>query len=228
LLSLTREMRFGSAPPSPRPVSARAQDSERMSQARAVSSENSPNSTMEPMTTRLRPIASDSRPPTSAPMNRPTVLALKKSPSCPELGLNSGPMPPTATPAACRSMPSQKTASTQQMMVKAAAPRRSPCADRMGSGRILFQFHVGNGAAARRQPLAFHRAIHRHGLRAVGNQRIDGPRHVIGADHAKVHAGRLPAVLAGAFTVRLKLARRVGRQGDRAVLGLLGAGVEAA
>src|ERR1700733_2178650 len=161
LHSLTSAMRFGSAPPRPSPVSRRAPQRDRMSQASGFSSEATPNMAIEATSTCLRPIESASRPPASAPMNNPNVLALKKVPSWSGLGLNSGPMPPAATPAACRSMPSQKAASRQQTIV---AKRRSWLTD---SWPGLFDLDILDVAAIGTEPFPLHGAVDRHGLGAM-------------------------------------------------------------
>jgi hypothetical protein len=88
-----------------------------MSRAAAVRIENRPNNTMEPMRMRLRPKESARRPPSSAPASKPRVLALKNVPSCSGVGRNSETMPPAATPAACRSKPSQKATPMQHAMI---------------------------------------------------------------------------------------------------------------
>ena len=88
-----------------------------MLEAAAVSIENRPNSATEVTSTALRPMRLVSRPPQMAPKNRPNVLALKKFAIFSGVGASSAPIPPAATPAACRSMPSQSAASAQNRMV---------------------------------------------------------------------------------------------------------------
>jgi hypothetical protein len=51
-----------------------------MSQASAVEIEKMPKSVMDTMSVCLRPSESETRPPKSAPKNRPRVLALKNVP----------------------------------------------------------------------------------------------------------------------------------------------------
>ena len=118
-----RDTRFGRAPPNPRPVNRRAQVSEAMSQASGVASENTPKITMDATSTPLRPMRSARRPPMMAPMNRPTVLALKKYDSNWLSGWNCCRIPAAATPAVCRSMPSQSVARKHSRMVRPAPPR---------------------------------------------------------------------------------------------------------
>jgi hypothetical protein len=81
LLSVTSANSIGKAPPSPRPVKARARANSCTSRAKAVSRENSPKTKIELTSTRLRPMLSARRPPSNAPMNNPNVLALKKVPN---------------------------------------------------------------------------------------------------------------------------------------------------
>ncbi len=88
-----------------------------MLQANEVSKEKTPNNATEATNTFLRPMLSARRPPIRAPKNNPSVLALKKVPNWSLVGLNSAPIPAAATPAACRSIPSQNAVSTQNTMV---------------------------------------------------------------------------------------------------------------
>src|SRR5579863_320292 len=173
-------MKFGSAPPSPTPVSSRARLSEPMSKASGVSSEQRPNSAMEAMRTRLRPMRSARRPPISAPKSSPTVLALRKFPSCAGPAPNSARMPGAATPAPCRSIPSQSEASMQNRMAVRASARSSP-AESLGIGCILVQIARRRGAVA-----WDNRAPGRDAMsKRLGNYLIEmlearGVRHVFG------------------------------------------------
>ena len=121
LVSAATATRFGSAPPRPSPVSSRAIVSDCMSQANIVKSEKSPNAPMAAISTFLRPIRSASQPPITAPMDSPKVLALKNRPFWPAVGMNSRLRPPAATPAACRSSPSQRATRKQNKRVRRAA-----------------------------------------------------------------------------------------------------------
>ena len=76
-------MKFGSAPPSPKPVSNRAKKSEFGPIAAEVRSEQMPKRNKEIASMLLRPVRSAVRPPTAAPRNRPSVAALKMTEACP-------------------------------------------------------------------------------------------------------------------------------------------------
>ncbi len=115
---------FGIAPPSPRPVASRASVSVGMSQAAAVSSEQTPNASSDTVSTGLRPIRSASRPPAMAPSSRPTLAAVKNRPSWPGVGFRPWLMPAAATPAAWTSTPSHMAA-TKQMASVATRPLRA-------------------------------------------------------------------------------------------------------
>jgi hypothetical protein len=74
--SAANAMKFGIAPPSPRPVMRRASTSAVRLPAIAVHNEQTPITSIEPINTCRRPTRSDRRPPTTAPTNKPTVTAL--------------------------------------------------------------------------------------------------------------------------------------------------------
>src|SRR5580704_17312244 len=117
LVSATRASIMGRAPPNPNPVSPRATTSDDISHANDVSKEKIPNNATEATSTFLRPTLSARRPPISAPKNNPSVLALKNVPNWSGVGLNSAPIPAAATPAACKSIPSQSAVRKQKRIV---------------------------------------------------------------------------------------------------------------
>ncbi len=99
-------IRLGMAPPSPMPVATRITSRLAKSHTCAVAIENTPNSAVARISTRLRPMRSASRPPSMAPGSRPKVPALKARPICPTDRPNSRAMRGAATPIDCKSSPS--------------------------------------------------------------------------------------------------------------------------
>ena len=97
-ISTATAIRFGMAPPKPRPVAKRARSRASWDWAAAVTSEKRPNMATEPISTGLRPVLSASHPPAKAPITRPIIAALPAQPSCEGLRPSSGAICGAATP----------------------------------------------------------------------------------------------------------------------------------
>jgi hypothetical protein len=116
-----KAIRFGIAPPRPRPVSARTATSIAKPDTCAVAIDSSPNRHTDAISTCLRPMRSASQPPSIAPGSRPNVPALNASPICETDNPNSWAMRGAATPTDCRSSPSSNAIAKHRPSVVATA-----------------------------------------------------------------------------------------------------------
>src|SRR5690554_2014367 len=127
-------IKIGMAAPRPAPASERTASNELKLLTHTVHKVKTANTAVDQISTCLRPIRSATRPPTSAPGNKPRIPALKNTPNCELSRPKCSRIPAAAIPAAWISKPSM-TAIKKQMATVTIACRLSD----LSIGESLFQ-----------------------------------------------------------------------------------------
>src|SRR5258708_31826387 len=139
------EIRFGSAPPRPIPVSTRTITRVWKSLTRAVAIDSKPNRQADITSTLFRPMRSASLPPNMAPGSRPNVPALNAQPICATDNPNSRAMRGAATPTDCRASPSRSAQAKHRPSVMATPDRVAAPLDTPSPGELVpSAFIIGN------------------------------------------------------------------------------------